>query len=699
MNSLWPPARASLDDSLALPCETLGRLESAQAVDIAKVIEQLEMAAESARALRALVSSEMPEASWQNREELDALLEEIQKSFEARAVEQLRSRLLALATELEGGSIVHRRALRAEQVNQLREQAINELLSQAGVEGTPQTLPGPEANRWVEWACGLKEPEDAESLETLRNRFAHLDDFVANLEPDMWVTKTVPEAPWPDREEVDALIGEVKKSLEGNGFEELRSRLSALAAELERGRIVHHRALRVDQLNYLRDQAVKELRSQAGSEKTPQGLPGPEAHQWIEWACALKEPEDAESLQTLRDGFAHLDEFVGNLEPDMWVVAGSPTVETPEEPPAPPDQVTPPSTEEQVQTLPAQWRTPPVTGPKRRFDHRIEPISTAEVYRETSAAPAIIDHPVEPPFTAEAYDETSAAQEVTDHPVEPPFTSEVYRETGTAPAIISGVKTRVEELWRGKQRIPLLLAIAAVLVLAVLGAILWRAHRNRVRNQPAPAIQSQVPEATPSNPGNAQPGTSTDSSAKPQTDKQSEPKDQSVAPPAAPPAKEASKRADAVLSLPAPVPKNTAAVKPRDETPPNGATDVSGSVPGLPGGAPNSVVNIARDIPVAQPKAASQQVRVSSGVAPGLLTHQVAPRYPAQARQAGIQGTVVLQALIGKDGSVQNVHALRGPLPLIQSAMDAVKQWHYKPYTLDGEPVQAETQISVKFTL
>src|ERR1019366_6742619 len=109
MNSLWPPARASLDDSLALPCETLGRLESAQAVDIAKVIEQLEMAAESARNLRALVSSEMPEASWQNREELDALLEKIQKSFEARAVEQLRSRLLALATELEGGSVVHRR--------------------------------------------------------------------------------------------------------------------------------------------------------------------------------------------------------------------------------------------------------------------------------------------------------------------------------------------------------------------------------------------------------------------------------------------------------------------------------------------------------------------------------------------------------------------------------------------------------------
>ena len=150
-------------------------------------------------------------------------------------------------------------------MNQLRDQAINELRSQA--EGTPPILPGPEADRWVEWACGLQEPEDADSLETLRNTFGHLDDFIANLEPGMWVTKTVPGAPWPDREEVDALIGEVKKSLEGNGFEELRSRLSALADELERGRIVHHRLLRVNQLNYLREQAVKELRSQVGSKK------------------------------------------------------------------------------------------------------------------------------------------------------------------------------------------------------------------------------------------------------------------------------------------------------------------------------------------------------------------------------------------------------------------------------------------------
>jgi hypothetical protein len=189
MISLWPSTITSLNDSLALLCESVDKLKAAKPVDIAEVSEQLKAAAESARNLRALVLSELPEASWQGREELDVLLEKIQKRVEARALEQLRSRLLALATELERGSIVHRRAFRVNQLNQLRDEAIKELRSQAKLEGPP-TLPGPDADEWIEWACALKEPEDAESLQALRNGFSHLDDFVANLEPDMWVIKT-----------------------------------------------------------------------------------------------------------------------------------------------------------------------------------------------------------------------------------------------------------------------------------------------------------------------------------------------------------------------------------------------------------------------------------------------------------------------------------------------------------------------------
>src|SRR5664280_453080 len=202
MSSLCSSALKSLDDSLALLWESLEKLKAAKAVDITEVIEQLKMTAECARVVRELVWSELPETSWQNREELDALIEKIQKSLAARTLEQLRSRLLALATELERGNIVHRRAHRLNELNQLCDQAINELRTQAGLEGAPQTLPGPQADQWIQWACGLKEPQDAEPLQTLRNGFAHLDDFVANLEPNMWIaagSPTLEILPAPER--------------------------------------------------------------------------------------------------------------------------------------------------------------------------------------------------------------------------------------------------------------------------------------------------------------------------------------------------------------------------------------------------------------------------------------------------------------------------------------------------------------------
>ena len=104
--------------------------------------------------------------------------------------------------------------------------------------------------------------------------------------------------------------------------------------------------------------------------------------------------------------------------------------------------------------------------------------------------------------------------------------------------------------------------------------------------------------------------------------------------------------------------------------------------------------------PVAIPKAATpQRVRVSQGVSQGLLIHKVQPQYPPLARQARIQGIVVLQALIGKDGAIQNLHVVSGHPMLTGAALDAVKQWRYKPYFLNGEPVEVETTINVNFTL
>jgi protein TonB len=92
-------------------------------------------------------------------------------------------------------------------------------------------------------------------------------------------------------------------------------------------------------------------------------------------------------------------------------------------------------------------------------------------------------------------------------------------------------------------------------------------------------------------------------------------------------------------------------------------------------------------------------VRVSQGVTQGLVLHKVQPNYPPLARQARIQGSVVLQAEISKNGDIQNLRLISGHPMLGPAAIDAVKQWKYKPYILNGEPVEVETTITVNFTL
>jgi protein TonB len=97
--------------------------------------------------------------------------------------------------------------------------------------------------------------------------------------------------------------------------------------------------------------------------------------------------------------------------------------------------------------------------------------------------------------------------------------------------------------------------------------------------------------------------------------------------------------------------------------------------------------------------AAPSKVRVSSGVAQGLLIHQVKPTYPSIAVQARVQGTVVLQAVIAKDGTVQDLRVVSGHPLLVRAAMAAVQLWRYKPYLLNDQPVEVDTQINVNFTL
>ena len=113
--------------------------------------------------------------------------------------------------------------------------------------------------------------------------------------------------------------------------------------------------------------------------------------------------------------------------------------------------------------------------------------------------------------------------------------------------------------------------------------------------------------------------------------------------------------------------------------------------------------------PAAVPPAASpaqlptsehpKRVRVSEKVSQTLLIKSVNPRYPAGALSARIQGSVILQAIISREGDVTEVKLVSGHPMLVPSAIDAVKRWKYKPYLLNGEPVEVETQVTVNYEL
>jgi len=94
-----------------------------------------------------------------------------------------------------------------------------------------------------------------------------------------------------------------------------------------------------------------------------------------------------------------------------------------------------------------------------------------------------------------------------------------------------------------------------------------------------------------------------------------------------------------------------------------------------------------------------QRVRVSQGVSTGLLVTKVQPQYPDDAKQARIQGQVILKALIDKNGDVEELTLVSGHPMRAPAALEAVKQWKYKPYLLNDQPVKVETLITVSFQL
>jgi len=157
------------------------------------------------------------------------------------------------------------------------------------------------------------------------------------------------------------------------------------------------------------------------------------------------------------------------------------------------------------------------------------------------------------------------------------------------------------------------------------------------------------------------------------------------------------------ISIPDPVQKTEAA--PSDSVGTVGG--VLGGVPGgVVGGVPGGVLGelfggSTRSVPALakQPAPMPKRVHVAARIVEANLIHDVPPAYPPEAGRERIEGAVVLLAVIGKDGSVQDVRVESGLPILAQAAIEAVKQWRYKPYLLNGEPVEVDSRITINFTL
>jgi protein TonB len=154
---------------------------------------------------------------------------------------------------------------------------------------------------------------------------------------------------------------------------------------------------------------------------------------------------------------------------------------------------------------------------------------------------------------------------------------------------------------------------------------------------------------------------------------------------------------DNVLRTPTKIPEKIKKIV-EDEAP--APTNMSGVIGGFSGGAPGGVLGgVLSAANTPPPRIAPQRVKVSQGVTSGLLINKVTPTYPPIAKTAHITGSVVLQAVISKQGAIEGLKVVSGHPMLINSAVEAVKQWRYKPYILNGEPVEVETTVTVNFTM
>ena len=255
-----------------------------------------------------------------------------------------------------------------------------------------------------------------------------------------------------------------------------------------------------------------------------------------------------------------------------------------------------------------------------------------------------------------------------------------------------------------KRKWPIFAAVSALLILILLVfmiAIFYRGTGFAAKPsvQPLPETADTQPETRAPEPAAREPLTQ----EKPPATADKQPaadnppaREQTGVNPAQAPTQTQKQTMDEQLTAPARIPRGTE--KQAAENAPDPASFDTPDADGLGGGNANVGIFNGHALPTVK-VASSRPVVVSSGVATGMLIQSTPAVYPPVARTAHVSGTVELHATISTNGTIKDLRAVSGPAMLRQAALDAVRNWRYKPYMLNNQPVEVETTINVVFSL
>ena len=357
----------------------------------------------------------------------------------------------------------------------------------------------------------------------------------------------------------------------------------------------------------------------------------------------------------------------------------------------------------------------PVIAAAAPATSEIKPTFASPSFGAAASAPAPAREPHAPVVESST---ASAADSILEKPAES-TASESAAYVGSAPSFSFGGATSEPESSGGNKKV--FIGIAAAVVLAAAAYFGWshfQGGKSSSPEQPAPVASAPAPKPSSLQPAvpaasttpatavsvpNTQPAAAVPAPSSDRNASEDDSADEESTPR---PSSGATKSSAATSSAPS---KTVVA----DKTESNALVVKGGKGPAAQPKAAAADAPAPSVIGMAAPSTAApnlgsnsnsfkpvlQTLSISQGVSTGLLYKKVAPTYPANALRLRIEGAVELQATISKEGTITHIKVLSGDAQLTKAATDAVKQWKYKPYLLNGEPVEIQTQITVNFKI